>query len=124
VKYFSFVYLDDFDIDELNDLEARFERQETVVLASELELTILLQLLGSKIGSGSLPEISDVLKSYILEESLTSINEQDFDTFYSDWLRLTNRENNMDEYGQLLHLNSFLQAHKDKQKMVVLSEAI
>jgi hypothetical protein len=59
-----------------------------------------------------------------LEQPLTSVNEQDFDTFYTDWLKLTNRENNMDEYGQLLCLNSFLQAHKDKQKMVVLSEAI
>ena len=124
LKHFSFIYLDDLEFDKLNDLEVRFERQETVVLASERELTVLLQLLGSKIGAGSLPEIVEVLKSYILEESLTSINEQDFDTFYSDWLRLTNRENNMDEYGQLLHLNSFLQAHKDKQKMVVLSEAI
>jgi hypothetical protein len=124
VKHFSFVHLDYLDSDKLNDFEVRFQHQETVELASELELSILLKLLGSKIGTGSLPEIKDVLKSYILDGRLKPISDQDFDIFYSDWLRLTNRDSNMDEYGQLLHLNSFLQAHKDRQKMVVLSEAI
>ena len=124
MKHFSFVCIDCLSCEQLNELEERFECQETVTLASEAELIILLKLLGSKLGLEAIPLIKDVVKSYIVEVPLIPIPDSKFDEFYSGWLDKTKRDSNMDEYGQLLHLNSFVQTNKDKLKWVVLSEAI
>ncbi|GAA0860354.1 hypothetical protein [Aliiglaciecola litoralis] len=124
MKHFSFVHLDDLDLALLNDLEWRCARQETLCLASEKELITLLSYFNSSLSSESLPRINDVEFSYILNEYPTSMSDENFDEFYSAWLNKTKRENNMDEYGQLICLNSFLLSNKNSKKVVVLSEAI
>ncbi len=40
------------------------------------------------------------ISSYKLPE----LNEEQFDTFYQDWIRQSGRENTMDEFGQLIFL--------------------
>ena len=124
MEHFSFVHMDNLDFEQLNNLELRFEQQETVVLASEVELSTLVKLFGSRIREMSSPSIINVKKSFTIDEPLMPISEDDFDAFYSNWLQLTKRNNNMDEYGQLLHLNSFFQARANRAEMVILSEAI
>nr|WP_136250619.1 hypothetical protein [Ningiella ruwaisensis] len=124
MEHFSFVHMENLDFEQLNNLELRFEQQETVVLASEVELSTLVKLFGSRIREMSSPSITDVKKSFTIDEHLMPMSEDDFDAFYSNWLQLTKRGNNMDEYGQLLHLNSFFQARVNRAEMVILSEAI
>ncbi|WP_199611589.1 hypothetical protein [Flocculibacter collagenilyticus] len=123
MKHFSFVLLDDLDLTLLNDLESRIEHQETICLKSEQELMILLNCFNSSVSNDSLPQIDDVDSSFILNEYPTPIADGSFDDFYSTWLNKTNRENDMDEYGQLICLNSFLSSNSSN-KVVVLSEAI
>ncbi|MCE2573808.1 hypothetical protein [Motilimonas eburnea] len=122
--HFSFLATDSIKPENLNDLEARFELQETVVLESFDELVILLKLFGTSIKSVDLPDIDNVENSWVLSQEIKQFEDAEFDHFYQEWLRQTGRDNNMDEYGQLLHLNSFGVTLNQANHKVVLQEAI
>ena len=124
MKHFSFVILEGNNISILNDFEQRFEKQETVSLDSDSELKTLLKCFSTCLGSEVVLSSEDIEYGYYLSKNPSSIPEDDFGDFYENWLESTGRENNMDEYGQLLVLNSFLDNCKSKQGMVVLSESI
>ena len=105
--HFSFVAFDSIKPEFLNDLEARIGLQETVALDSFDELVILLKLFDTFIKSVDLPDIDDVENSWVLSQGIKHFEDPEFDIFYQEWLQQTGRDNNMDEYGQILHFNSF-----------------
>ena len=78
---------------------------QTLVLNNENELEILLKLMGiDKIKSLKLNE-SDFCKYWDISNfRLPEYNEKEFDAFYQKWLNKTGRENNMNEYGNLIFL--------------------
>jgi len=80
-----------------------------VVLAGDEELALLLSLLGISLPSPVLlPPSADFSAIFDYSADLLPIfTQEEFDAFYSDWLRLSKRESTMDEYGQLI----FLQGH-------------
>ena len=71
MKHFSFVASDTIESDFLNDLEARFAFQETIVLDSKLELEVLLNLLGLSLSPIKLTRIDDVDGAWLLQGKLT-----------------------------------------------------
>ena len=124
MKHFSFVASDTIESDFLNDLEARFAFQETIVLDSKLELEVLLNLLGLSLSPIKLTRIDDVDGAWLLQGKLTDYNDSEFDELYQQWLSETKRDNNMDEYGQLLFLSGFSEKFNSARYRIVLSEAI
>ncbi|MFD2168289.1 hypothetical protein ACFSJY_18675 [Thalassotalea euphylliae] len=122
--HFSFVASDSIKPEFLNDLEARIGLQETVALESFDELVILLKLFGTCLKSVDLPDIDDVENSWVLSQGIRHFEDSEFDVFYQEWLKQTGRDNNLDEYAQLLHLNSFGVTLNQANHKVVLQEAI
>ena len=79
---------------------------------------------GTCLKSMDLPGIDDVENSWVLSQEIKHFDDSEFDVFYQEWLQQTGRDNNMDEYGQLLHLNSFGVTLNQANHKIVLQEAI
>ena len=124
MNHYSFVATDTIDTAFLNELELRYETQETVVLESHSELETLLKLLGSSLSKKIPSEINDVKEGWFLSGSITEFSKEEFDEFYDVWLKQTKRDNDMDEYGQLLFLNSLSSKLNKSKYKLVLNEKI
>ena len=122
--HFSFVAAPTLENDFLDDLESRIEAQETISLESLEELAVLLKTYGVKIQHSDSLEVKDALNCWMLNDSLSELTQEEFDDFYEHWLKVTNRDNNMDEYGQLICFNSFIGRLNQAKYKVVLQEAI
>lgn len=95
-----------------------------VVLAGDEELELLLGLLGLTLPSPVLLSPSADF-SAILDYSadlLPVFTQEEFDAFYSEWLRLSKRESTMDEYGQLLFLQGHGKCWNSKASRFILRE--
>lgn len=93
----------------LNSLLNASEEFFVVTLADDHELHLLMRLLDIDLSSPILLSPSGDFVSLFdySEKSLPVFSLEGFDTFYEEWLSLSKRESNMDEYGQLI----FLQGH-------------
>jgi hypothetical protein len=93
----------------LESLERICDQFFTVALASDDELELMMGLLGVRsLKKTELPANEDF--SALFDYSaihLPSLEGDDFNTFYEEWLHLSGRDSTMDEYGQLV----FLQGH-------------
>lgn len=123
LNHYSFVFMDSLNEAFLNDLEVRFENQETLVLDNYHELLIFLNLYSSSLLDSVFPEVEDAVSGWCLSTIPLSKNQEEFESFYQNWLNKTGRDNNMDEYGQLLCLNSFFGKVPKASLVVVLHEA-
>ncbi|MGX2964595.1 hypothetical protein ACWAU4_12820 [Shewanella sp. FeAMO] len=124
LNHYSFVAMDCFDVTFLNDLEQRFEHQETVTLNSFDEFSKLLDFFSVGVSDEVMPKVDEVNCSWLLVDVPQPKDIADFDAFYEQWLVQTGRDNNMDEYGQLICLNGLFEKFSRASIMVVLSEAI
>lgn len=95
--------VDVLDFSVLNDLESRMDYQETVVLESFDELKVLVKLFGSSFSDKPHSLIKNTSGCWQLSKNIEEFDEETFDNVYHQWLSLTNRDNNMDEHGQLLY---------------------
>jgi len=123
---FNFIAGDQFIIGTLDDLEkfiAIYPDFQTVMLADENELTLLLKLM-------EMPEFvsqnlnnSDFSKFWDLSGfKLPELDNQQFDKFYENWIQKSHRENNMDEYGNLIFLQGLsTKWNKLKYRLIVKS---
>jgi len=123
---FNFIAGDQFSIDTLDDLEklvAIYPDFQTVMLADENELTLLLKLM-------EMPEFvsqnlnnSDFSKFWDVSGfKLPELDNQQFDKFYENWIQKSHRENNMDEYGNLIFLQGLSKKwNKLKYRLIVKS---
>ncbi len=105
---FHFISSISLDLNNFKDVEEfvnSYPDFQTVVLNNETELEILLKLMGiDEFKSQELNEI-DFCKYWDLSDfKLPEYNEKEFDQFYQKWIKKTGRENNMDEYGNLIFL--------------------
>lgn len=50
------------------------------------------------------------------------ISFKDFESKYSNWISLSNRENTMDECGSLLGIIGYIQRNKEKKNLVLISK--
>jgi len=122
--HFSFVPLQKLDLVILNNLEERYEIEDGLTLSSTDELKIFVDLLGGKLTESPFEKLLEVDASWLITDALKPVCENEFDSFYQKWLELTGRDNNMDEYGQLICFNSFVGKLNQATHKVVLQNAI
>lgn len=77
-----------------------------VVLDNEHELEILLNLIGLSLpiketfeGNNDFEALYD-----ISNQNMKDFSKDGFDSFYDEWIKETQRQNTMDEYGQLIFI--------------------
>jgi|GEM_PF-842333 len=122
--HFSFVPLQSLDLVILNNLEDRYEIEYVLSLSSSVELKIFVELLGGKFIKSPFEKLQEVDVSWQISGVLNPVSENVFDSFYQKWLGLTGRDNNMDEYGQLICFNSCVDKLNQATHKVVLQNAI
>ena len=122
--HFSFVPLDELNSEILNSLEKRYELEDVLTLDTSEELQIFVELLGAGLVKSSFENLQEVDLSWLITGTLKYFNESDFESFYQKWIGLTGRDNNMDEYGQLICFNSCVGKLNKATHKVVLQNAI
>jgi hypothetical protein len=123
---FNFIAGDQFSISTFDDLEkfiTIYPDFQTVLLTDENELRLLLKLM-------AIPEcVSHNLNNSEFSEfwdlsrfKLPELDNQQFDEFYENWIQKSHRENNMDEYGNLIFLQGLsTKWNKLKYRLIVKS---
>ena len=106
--HFNFVASDKFDLSVLNSVESfvdHFPDFQTVWLTDENELKLLLELMNIDEFLGHELKNTEYSKYWDLSNfKLPELDNQQFDNFYDSWVKRSSRENNMDEYGNLIFL--------------------
>jgi hypothetical protein len=105
---FNFIASNRLELDDFKDIEKfvnSYPDFQTVFLKDEFELNLLLQIIDiEKIIPQELNE-SEFSKYWDLSNfKLPEYNEVQFEQFYKEWLEKSCRDNNMDEYGNLIFL--------------------
>ena len=105
---FFFIASDNFNLNDFKDVEKfadAFPDFQTVVLKNEQELNLLLKLIGIKKTDAHELKASAFTKYWNISECyLPEFNDEEFELFYKKWLAVTGRDNNMDEFGNLIFL--------------------
>lgn len=105
---FNFIASNKFELTDFNDIEKfvdRFPDFQTVTLKDEKQLQQLLGLMGIENFQVEILNKAEFEKLWDLSDSkLPEYNEEQFDQFYREWLKISGRDNNMDEYGNLIFL--------------------
>ncbi|WP_100913476.1 hypothetical protein [Pseudoalteromonas spongiae] len=122
--HFSFVAAPSLENDFLDDLESRIEFQETLCLENTEELETLMKGYGVKIHHCDSLNVKETVNCWMVNGLFSELSQEDFDDFYEYWLKATIRDNNMDEYGQLICFNSFVGKLNQARFKVILQEAI
>jgi hypothetical protein len=121
---FNFIASNRLELDDFKDIEKFVDSYpdfQTVFLKDEFELNMLLQLIGiEKIIPQELNG-SEFSKYWDLSNfKLPEFNEEQFDQFHKKWLEESCRENNMDEYGNLIFLQGLSkQWNKMRHRLIV-----
>lgn len=106
--HFNFIASNSFDLNNFNKVDLFVDSHpdfQTVYLEDEEELKLLFRLMDindsteQKLNSSEFDRLWNI-SSYKLPE----LNEEQFDKFYQEWIKQSGRENNMDEFGQLIFL--------------------
>jgi len=112
--------------DSIEELYNECEETFSVALSNSKELEILLSLLGiddfvveDLSNSEDFSNFIDISK-YKLPE----LSESGFDKFYEQWLLKTDRETNMDEYGQLIFIQGKAQKWNQRPNRIILNEKL
>jgi hypothetical protein len=122
----NFIASNRFHLDNLKDVQSfvnSFPDFQTIVLKTEEELNILLRLMG--IEEIELQELnnSDFSKYWDCSNfKLPELDEKQFEQFYKNWLKLSNRENNMDEYGNLIFLQGLSKKWNELNYRIIAKE--
>jgi hypothetical protein len=105
---FNFIASNRLELDDFKDIEKFVDSYpdfQTVFLKDEIELNLLLQLIGiEKIIPQELNELEFSKYWDLSKFKFPEFNEEQFDQFYKKWLHKSCRDNNMDEYGNLIFL--------------------
>jgi len=104
----NFIASNKFDLKDLTRIETFVETYpgfQGVVLNNEDELRLLLELWGiTELQCIELNNAAFVKYWDLSHAKFPEFDEQQFDRFYEDWIKRSNRENSMDEYGSLIFL--------------------
>ncbi len=105
---FNFIASNRLELEDFKSLEkfvVSYPDFQTVFLNNELELNLLLQIIGIKNITGQNLNEAEFSKYWDLSNfKLPELNEDEYDKFYAIWLEKSGRDNNMDEYGSLIFL--------------------
>jgi hypothetical protein len=122
----NFIASNRFHLDNLKDVQSfvnSFPDFQTIVLKTEEELNILLRLMGIEEIEPQELNNSDFSKYWDCSNfKLPELDEKQFEQFYKNWLKLSNRENNMDEYGNLIFLQGLSKKWNELNYRIIAKE--
>lgn len=109
MKCYNFIACDEFDLTDFDSIEGfvnRFQDFQSVSQNSEVELRLLLKLVGVDV----MKEVelnSVVYKKYwdLSHSKLPEFSKDQYDQFLDLWTSESNRDKNFDEFGSLLFLH-------------------
>lgn len=124
---FHFIAGDNLDLSDFEDIETFIDKYsdfQSVDLNSESELKLLFKTIGVLDAPEHELNNSDFVKYWDLSSfKLPELNKNDFDTFYDTWLNTSKRQNNMDEYGNLIFLQGLSSKwNKLRHRLVVMDK--
>ncbi|WP_156804505.1 hypothetical protein [Gallaecimonas xiamenensis] len=127
MQHFLFASPSTTDRNVLNSISSLDEVCEgffEVYLSGLVELKILFSLIGiNNVTEEPLPRSDDFASVIdISQYKIPEFSTEDFEGFYEKWLQATGRESTMDEYGQLVFLQSQSKIWNSRPSKVVLSE--
>ncbi len=100
-----------------------FPESFAVSLDNEIQLNQLLNLIG--LNKPVKKMLLDSKFEYYYDfstQKITEFSNEEFEKFYTKWLTETNRENSMDEYGQLIFILGQARSWNQEQHILVLHE--
>lgn len=108
MENFNFIATNSLDLDNLREVDRfvdSFPDFQTVILNNADELKKLLNLMGFD-GYDEQKLSSPYFSKYwdLSSRKFPDLDGEQFDCFYEKWLEISNRKNNMDEYGNLVFL--------------------
>ena len=105
---FNFIASNKLDLNDFKNVEKFVDSYpdfQTVVLNNEYELNLLLDLVGIKNVNPLELEGPEFSKYWNLSDfRLPEFNKEQFELFYEKWIEISGRDNNMDEFGNLILL--------------------
>jgi hypothetical protein len=105
---FNFVAGDKLDLGSFKDIGKFVDDYpdfQALELNDENELKLLLELMGINDTVCNELNNSEFSKYWDLSAfKLPELDDRQFDQFYKNWIQKSNRDNNMDEYGNLIFL--------------------
>lgn len=105
---FNFIASNKLDLNDFKNVEKFVDSYpdfQTVVLNNEYELNLLLDLVGIKNVKPLELEGPEFSKYWNLSDfRLPEFNKEQFELFYEKWIEISGRDNNMDEFGNLILL--------------------
>jgi hypothetical protein len=124
LRSFAFVAKERIDVLSIDSLLDDEEIIFSVVLDGESELRKLLELIDLSLpGKKELYSNNNFCALYDLSgQNMKEMDKDEFDTIYEQWLSRTQRDNSMDEYGQLIFLEQFHQEWNSRPLRYVLEE--
>lgn len=126
MMYFNFIASDSFELDSFTNIDKFVDSYpdfQTVVLNDENELVLLLKLMGMEKVNVQKLNHSELLKYWDLSTfKFPECNAEQFDEFYENWIKSSNRDNNMDEYGQLIFIQDLAQKWNTSKYRIIVKE--
>jgi hypothetical protein len=105
---FTFIATDDFELSNFYDIGKFVDAYpdfQSVILNDTSEFKLLLELIGINDATCIDLDAPDFPRYWNLSNfQLPEFDKEQFDLFYENWLRTSGRDNNMDEYGNLIFL--------------------
>ncbi len=126
MENYNFIACDSFDNTVFEDIEKfvnSFPDFQTVFLKNESELNLLLNLIEIRKLNTVNIEGTYFSKYWDLSDyKFPEYNEEQFDLFYKKWLKISNRDNNMDEFGNLVFLRELTKKWNKLSYRLVVKE--
>ena len=128
MQHFNFIASNNIDLNNFNDVEIFVDNYpdfQTVTLRDEDDLKLLLELMGvnefieHKLNSSNFTKYWD-LSNFKLPE----LDKEQFVDFYKKWLNKSQRDNSMDELGNLIFLQGLSSIWNKLNHRIVVKEGI
>lgn len=123
---FNFIAGDFFDLKDFKDIETFVDAYpdfQTVVLKNESELALLLKTMGIEIIKPQELKELEFSKYWDLSNfHLPEYDEEQFEVFYNKWLAKSGRDNNMDEFGNLIFLQGLSRNWNQLKHRIIVKE--
>ena len=124
--HFNFVASDVFELGNFKSIDKfldSYSDLQPVALNNEDELILLLKLMGIEGINSQKIDNSEFPKYWNLSNfKFPEFNQNQFDEFYEIWIKNSDRDNNMDEYGQLIFLQGLTQKWNSLKYRIIVKD--
>ena len=125
--HFNFIATKDFNLQDFNDIDEFIYKHpdfQTISLKTESEFEKLLELMGilylvwKELNSKYFIKYCDISNHHLPE-----FDQEGFQKFYEDWITISEKENNMDAFGNLIFLTGLSSKWNCLKHRLIIMEA-